>query len=158
MGLHDPFGFLKHKLWPKERPGVKLSIWLLTIKSQESPWFFTCRWHATYRWKAFDEGYNFVSNLNQRSAHKVIRLQSHRSLNFKNFEIPTWELWDKMTFGCWPCGQVQRILYGGKWWFPPSLGRGEFYEFVFAYSLSVHQKYSSYALLTCYLVYVGSCD
>jgi hypothetical protein len=26
MGLHDPFGHLKHKLWPKERPGVKLPI------------------------------------------------------------------------------------------------------------------------------------
>jgi hypothetical protein len=26
MGLHDPFGHLKHKLWPKERSGVKLAI------------------------------------------------------------------------------------------------------------------------------------
>jgi hypothetical protein len=26
MGSHDPFGHLKHKLWPKERPGVKLAI------------------------------------------------------------------------------------------------------------------------------------
>jgi hypothetical protein len=26
MGFHDPFGHLKHKLWPKERPGVKLTI------------------------------------------------------------------------------------------------------------------------------------
>jgi hypothetical protein len=26
MGLHDPFGHLKHKLWPKERLGVKLAI------------------------------------------------------------------------------------------------------------------------------------
>ncbi len=31
MGLHDPFQHLKHKLWPKERPGVKLPI----TKSQE---------------------------------------------------------------------------------------------------------------------------
>jgi len=22
-----------------------------------------CRWHATYLWKSFDEGYNFVLNL-----------------------------------------------------------------------------------------------
>jgi hypothetical protein len=26
MGLHDPFGYLKHKLWPKEGPKVKLAI------------------------------------------------------------------------------------------------------------------------------------
>jgi hypothetical protein len=39
MSLHDPFGNLKHKLWPKEGSGVKLTIWLLTTKSQESTWF-----------------------------------------------------------------------------------------------------------------------
>jgi hypothetical protein len=37
----SPFGYLKHKLWPKEGLRVKLPIWLQTIKSQESPWF-TC--------------------------------------------------------------------------------------------------------------------
>jgi hypothetical protein len=26
MGSHDPFGYLKHKLWPKEGPAVKLTI------------------------------------------------------------------------------------------------------------------------------------
>jgi hypothetical protein len=26
MGLHDPFGYLEQKLWPKERLGVKLPI------------------------------------------------------------------------------------------------------------------------------------
>jgi len=59
MGLHDPFGHLKHKLWPKER---------LEIKSQKSkvgnrPDFLTCRWRATYHRKTLDEGYNFASNL-----------------------------------------------------------------------------------------------
>jgi hypothetical protein len=39
MGSHDPFGYLKHKLWPKERLGVNLSIWLSITKSQESTWF-----------------------------------------------------------------------------------------------------------------------
>ncbi len=48
MGLHHPFEHFKHKLWPKE--GNCLD-------------FLTCRWHATYRWKAFDEGYNVFSDL-----------------------------------------------------------------------------------------------
>jgi hypothetical protein len=26
MSLHDPFGHLKHNLWPKEGPGIKLTI------------------------------------------------------------------------------------------------------------------------------------
>jgi len=62
MGSHRPFGHLKHKLWPKEKPGVKLTIWLSTIKSQEST-RLTCRCRATYLWKALDEGYNFVLDL-----------------------------------------------------------------------------------------------
>jgi len=39
MGSHDPFGHLKHKLLPKERPGVKLAILLPTTNSWESPRF-----------------------------------------------------------------------------------------------------------------------
>jgi hypothetical protein len=37
MGLYDPFEYLQHKLWPKEEPKVKVSIWLSTIRSVESP-------------------------------------------------------------------------------------------------------------------------
>jgi hypothetical protein len=37
MGLHDPFEYLKHKLWPKEKPGMKRLIYLMIIKIQESP-------------------------------------------------------------------------------------------------------------------------
>jgi hypothetical protein len=33
VSLHDRFGHLKHKLWPKERPRIKLTIWLMTTKS-----------------------------------------------------------------------------------------------------------------------------
>jgi hypothetical protein len=40
MGSHCSFGHLKHKLWPKEGPGVELpgvrEFWLLTTKSRES--------------------------------------------------------------------------------------------------------------------------
>jgi len=39
MGLHDPFGWLKDKLWLRERSGVKLAIWLSTTKSRELLWF-----------------------------------------------------------------------------------------------------------------------
>jgi hypothetical protein len=35
MDSHCPFGHLKHKLWSKERPRIKLEVWLLTTKSQE---------------------------------------------------------------------------------------------------------------------------
>jgi hypothetical protein len=43
MASHKPFGHLQPKLWAKERPGVKLAIWLPTTKSQES----TSSWRPT---------------------------------------------------------------------------------------------------------------
>jgi hypothetical protein len=36
MASHWPFGHLQPELWAKERPGVKLPIWLPTTKSRES--------------------------------------------------------------------------------------------------------------------------
>jgi len=42
-----------------------------------------------------------------------------------NFGTPTWESRETETFGCSLRGALQRILYGGRWWLPPSLGRDE---------------------------------
>jgi len=36
MASHWQFGHLQPKLWAKERPGVKLAVWLPTTKSRES--------------------------------------------------------------------------------------------------------------------------
>jgi hypothetical protein len=33
------------------------------LKVRNRPNFLTFRWHATYRWKALNEGYNFASDL-----------------------------------------------------------------------------------------------
>jgi hypothetical protein len=62
MGSHGSFEHLKHKLWAKERPGVKLAIWLLPLKVGNRPDLLGCRQRATYRWKALDESYNFASD------------------------------------------------------------------------------------------------
>jgi hypothetical protein len=39
--------------------------------------------------------------------------QSRGSPNFENFETPTWESRDKMTFGCWSRAQAQ-VYYKGE--------------------------------------------
>jgi hypothetical protein len=62
MGLHDPFGHFKHKLWPKEKSGVKLSIWFPTTKSRITP----ISLHANgvpHNRKAFNKCYNFALDL-----------------------------------------------------------------------------------------------
>jgi hypothetical protein len=99
MGSHDPFGHLKHKLWPKERPGVKLAVWLPTTKSQESTWFPCVQVACNIPLESSQQGLQlcFSPRFNQRSEHKVMGPQSHENLNFGNFETPTWEPWDKKS-------------------------------------------------------------
>jgi hypothetical protein len=56
--------------------------------------------------------------------------QSPGSSNRDNFGTPPWESQDKKPFGCRCRGEAQRIIYGGRWWLPPSPGRGEASESV----------------------------
>jgi hypothetical protein len=100
MGLHDRFVYLKHNLWPKERPWVKLSIWLPTTKNWESLDLFSWRWHATYRWKAIDKSYNFSLNIisigglqKKLWASKVARIPISRILGLQLESLGTkWHL------------------------------------------------------------------
>jgi hypothetical protein len=62
--------------------------------------------------------------------------QSPGSLNWDNFGTPPWESWDKKPFGCGCREEVQRIIYGGRWWLPPSPGHGESCESKVARGLS----------------------
>jgi len=60
MGLHDPFEYLKFKLWPKKGSGIKVSINFHPLKIKNFLEICVFKWHATYFWKALDKGYNFV--------------------------------------------------------------------------------------------------
>jgi hypothetical protein len=115
MGSHCPFGHLKHKLWPKERSGVKLAIWLPTTKSRESTRFpcvkATCHIPLESSWQGLQ--LCFRPHCNWRSAQEVMRPQSCRSPGCCN-----WESWDKMSFGCDPHGEAQSILKGEGGGFP----------------------------------------
>jgi len=108
MGLHHPFWHLKHNLWPKERSGIKLAVWLLTTKSRELT-RFPCVQVACYiPLKSSRRGLQlcFRHHYDRRSAHKVMGLQSHGSPNFGNFGTPIWESRDKKSFGCGPRGEA----------------------------------------------------
>jgi hypothetical protein len=74
--------------------------------------------------------------LDQRSRWEVMFAQSPGSPNRDSFGTPLWESRDKKPFGCGCRGQTQRILYGGRWWLPPSSGRGESSESKVARGLS----------------------
>jgi hypothetical protein len=51
--------------------------------------------------------------------------QSPESPNRDSFRTPLWESQEKVPFECKCDGEAQRILYGGRWWLPPSPGHGE---------------------------------
>jgi len=85
---------------------------------------------ATWHWKALEESYNFGLDLvlirhgcREIWAPKVSGLQPGQF--WDNFGTPTWESRENVPSGCSSRGELQRILYGGRWWLPPSPGRGE---------------------------------
>jgi hypothetical protein len=136
MALHESFGHLQPKLWAKEEPIVKLP------KSRES----TRSRHAlgecdmalkSSRGELQDW---FRARPDRRSGREVMMAQSPRSPNRDSFGTSLWESRDKEPLGCGRSGAMQRILYGGRWWFPPSPGRGESSDSKVARGLSQHQK------------------
>jgi hypothetical protein len=91
---------------------VKLAIGPPTTKSQESPQFPHVQVTCNVLLKIFQQGLQLClrSHLNQRSARKVMDPQSRENPSCENFGTPIWESQDKMTFGCWSCGQAHSIL------------------------------------------------
>ncbi len=107
----------------------------LKIKDQPNP--SVCRWSATHCWKVFNESYKLTSDLVPiKGLNKEIALQSGGSPNWDNFGILLWESRDKKPFGCRCRKEAQKILYGGRWWLPPSPGHGESCESRIARGLS----------------------
>jgi hypothetical protein len=126
MGSHWSFGHLKHKLWPKERPGVKLAVWLPTTKSWESTRFPYVKAMCDIPLESSRRGLQlfFRPPCNRRYAQEVMCHQSCGSPRCGNFETPTWESHDKKTIWMWPVERWEYIIRGkvvaspksGPWW------------------------------------------
>jgi hypothetical protein len=87
MASHEPFGHLQPKLWAKERPGVKLVVWLPTTKIRES----TRSWRALGECDMALESSRrelqdwFRVRPDRRSGREVVMAQSPGSSNRDNF-------------------------------------------------------------------------
>jgi len=127
MALHVPFGHLQPKLWAKERPIVKLAVWLLTSKSRESTssqrLLKECNMALESSWGELQLW--FRPHSNWRSESGDMNSQSPGTSTRDNFGTPPWESREKEPFECSLHWELQRILYGGRWWLPPSPGHGE---------------------------------
>jgi len=138
MALHEPFRHLQHKLWQKEGPGVKLAVWLPTTKSRESTRRRCVKMECDTPLKSSQRELQvgFRPHPNPRYEKRVMNSQSLGSPNRDNFGTPPWESRDKKPFRCVCRGVMHIILYGGRWWLPPSPGRGESCESRVARGLS----------------------
>jgi len=149
MASHEPFGHLQHKLWLKEGPRVKLAVWLPTSKSRESTRFRCVQVKCDTPFKSSQRELQlwFRPRPDLSLGWGVMSAQSPGSPNRDNFETPLWESREKEPFGCRCGGELQRILYGGRWWLPLSPGRGESSESKLARGLSQHQKGAEWVII-----------
>jgi hypothetical protein len=109
MDSYDPFAYLNTSYGQKKGWDSNCQFDSRPLKVKNRPDLLMCRWHAIYRWKFFDEGYNFVFDVNSiEDLHNKLWASKVATILISKF--PTWESWDKMTFGCWPRGKAQRIL------------------------------------------------
>jgi hypothetical protein len=101
VNTYDPFDYLKHKLWPKERSKIKLPSWLLIIKSRESPWFTYVKVACYILLKSSWWGLQFCFRPHfNRSFEK--KLWASKVLRVPISKLPSWESRDKMKFGYSP--------------------------------------------------------
>jgi hypothetical protein len=106
MASQEPFGHLQHKLCAKERPGVKVAIWLPTTKSRELTQFPCVQATCEIPLESSRQGLQlcFRPHCNWGSAQEVMHLQSRENPSCYNFKTPTWDSRDKKPFRCGPRG------------------------------------------------------
>ncbi len=112
MGSHHSFQHLKHKLWPKEKPGVKLTIWLPITKSQESTLFPCMQAACDTLLESSWWGLRLClrPHCNSRSACKVMGPQNRRS---PTVEFPLGSLRTKNDSDVAPMDRC-RVYYKGE--------------------------------------------
>jgi hypothetical protein len=131
MGSHCSVGHLKHKLWPKEGPGVELPgvrrFWLPTTKSRESTrntWLqTTC--HIPLERSRRDLQLCFRPHFDPRSARKVMGLQSPGSPAWRDFGTPGRESWEWKAIWMLAPWRGTEYTIRGKVVTSPSPGRDE---------------------------------
>jgi hypothetical protein len=127
MASHWSFGHLQPKLWAKEGPRIKLPVWFPTTKSRESTPSRRLQMKCNQALESSRGELQlwFRPQSNRRLEPGVVSVQSPGSPTRDNFGTPLWESWENVPFRCSSRGELQRILYGGRWWLPSSPGRGE---------------------------------
>jgi len=149
MGSHDPFGYFKHKLWPKENWESNCQFDSRPLKVKNRFDFLPWRWLATYHWKDLNEGYNFALELiSIRGLHTKLWASKITWVPILRISgLPFGSPGTKWHLGASPMARHKEYYKGGRWWLHPNPSRGESCESMFAHGLSMHQKCFNYALI-----------
>ncbi len=96
------------------------------LKVGNQPNLGVCRWSATHRWKALDEGYNFALDLITIEGLQR-KLCALKVVGVPTVAISGLPLESPKTKSHLDVAPVERcrVLYGGRWWLPRSPSRGE---------------------------------
>jgi len=138
-----------------------LVVWLPTTKSRESTRFRRLQEECDMALESSQRELQdyFKPHPNPRFEQEVMDTQSPGRPTRDSFGTPPWESREKVPFECSPRGELQRILYRGRWWLPPSLGRGELSESKVARGLFQHQKGAEWVITNLWLVLdIGLCN
>ncbi len=95
LGLLVPFEYSKYKLWVKEGLGVKLSIWLSTIKSLKLPWFtcvqVVCHISLESSWQELQLALDLISIEGLKKTHELLKLQKSQFREFWDSQLVSHE-------------------------------------------------------------------
>jgi hypothetical protein len=158
MASHEPFGHLQPKLWAKERPGVKLAVWLPTTKSRESTYFWCLQQECDMALESSRRELQlwFKPRLELSLGEKLWASKRPGNPNWDSFGTPLWESREKEPFGCSLRAELQRILKVGRWWLPTSPGRGESSESKLLVVCPNTQKGAEWVLTNLWLVFLDA--
>jgi hypothetical protein len=129
---------MKHNLWSKEGPRVKLANDSRPLKVGNRPDSLACRWCAIYRWKGLDESDNFsLDFISIGGLHA--KLWGPKVIGVPTLVISGLALGSPETKCHLDVDLVKRhkVYYKGEGGdFPPSPSRGESWESEFAHGSS----------------------
>jgi hypothetical protein len=103
----------------KRRVENQFEFWPLKVRNH--PDFLVCRWRVTYRWKAFDEGYNFALDLILIGGLHA-KLRESYLWKFRDFQVRVlgqnaiwmWASWRDTKYII--RGKVVASPKSGPWW------------------------------------------
>jgi hypothetical protein len=157
MGSHDPFGHLQHKLWQKKKVEKQIDKLIPDHgKSEVDPIPLRVGGVRHAIGKLWMKATTSIQTSSRSKvctrSYSPTKLRDSQPWRFQHSHLGV--LGQKKPFGCHYCGEVQNILYGGRWCLPPNPGHGESCESKVVHGSFQHQRCYNLVLTNLFLGFV----